>query len=511
MEIFWVVGMFNTILQSISAMADPLTIAVIALSSLYGLFIGAIPGLTATLATALLVPIAFLLDPVPALAAIVTMQAMAIFAGDIPAALVRMPGTPATAAYTEDSYNLSLQGKAQLVLGVDVLGSALGGVMGAIALILGASFLVEFALLFTSFEYFWLALLGLSTAAFITAGSPLKGMLSVLIGLFLSTIGIDITLGFPRFTFGNAYLLGGISFIPAMIGLFGMAEVFRNVLGSELHVSHAKIERGAMFKPALRVLWRYKINTARGGIIGLLVGALPGAGADIAAWLAYGVAKKSSKRPERFGKGSIEPLVDAGVANNSALAGAWIPALVFGIPGDSVTAIVIGILMLKGLRPGPVIFHQYTDILVSIYITFIIANLLMVPFGYLAIKVSSYILRIRRNILMPIILVMCILGSYAVNNNELDIVLMLLMGILGFALENYGFPVAPIVLGLVLGPILEQNFQISLIKSQGTLGQFFDRPVSTILGATTIFVWVLPLTPSIKRLAKKWLLRQQLR
>ncbi|RMF83443.1 MAG: C4-dicarboxylate ABC transporter permease [Nitrospinota bacterium] len=494
--------MFHIVLQSLSELADPVTILAILLASFYGLFVGAIPGLTATLATALLVPIAFLLDPVPALATIVTMQAMAIFAGDIPAALVRMPGTPATAAYTEDSHALSLQGKVHLVFGIDVLGSALGGVMGAIALIVGAPLLMEFALQFTSFEYFWLALLGLSTAAFIATESPVKGMLSVLIGLFLSTIGIDITLGFPRFTFGSSNLLGGISFIPAMIGLFGLAEVLRNVLRGEMHTSLARLEHKAMLRPALPILWRYRVNMVRGGVIGLLVGALPGAGADIAAWLAYGAAKKFSKAPEQFGKGALEPLVDAGVANNSALAGAWIPALVFGIPGDSVTAIVIGILMLKGLRPGPVIFQQYTDVLVSIYITFILANLLMIPMGYLAIRASSHVLRVPRNILMPAILLMCIVGAYAINNSAFDIGLMLVMGILGFLLESYGFPVAPIVLGLVLGPILEQNFMISLIKSQWGLSPFFLRPVSAILGGITLLVWILPLLPLCKKLLR---------
>jgi len=495
--------MFNLVINSIAELAHPFTILVIILASLYGLFIGSIPGLTATMATALLVPFAFWLEPIPALAAIVTMQAMAIFAGDIPAALVRMPGTPATAAYTEDSYALSLQGKVRLVLGVDVVSSALGGIMGAIALIVGAPLLMQFALQFTSFEYFWLALLGLSTAAFISTVSPVKGMVSVLIGLFLSTIGIEITLGFSRFTFGNQNLLGGISFIPAMIGLFGMAEVLRNVRKGGLFASLAKIEKGGMFKPAVKTIWRYKVNTLRGGIIGILVGALPGAGADIAAWLAYGVAKKFSKEPEKFGKGAIEPIVDAGVANNSALAGAWIPALVFGIPGDSVTAIVIGILMLKGLRPGPVIFQQYTDVLVSIYIVFILANLLMIPFGFFAIRISSHVMRVPKNILVPAILLMCIVGSYAINNNIFDVGVMLVMGCLGFILEEQGFPVGPIVLGLILGPILEQNLMISLIKSQGGLSQFFTRPVSAILGAGTIVVWLLPLISFIRNKISK--------
>ena len=492
MEIFW---------ESLRSLADPTTLFVIGISSLYGLFVGSIPGLTATMAVALWVPIAFWLDPIPALAAIVALQAMAIFAGDIPAALVRIPGTPATAAYTADSYALARRGQARLVLGVDVLASALGGIMGAVVLILGAGVLIEIAMKFSSFEYFWLAVLGLSTAAFIASGAPLKGLVSVLLGLFLATIGIDITLGFPRFTFGSDNLLGGISFIPAMIGLFGMAEVLRNVLGGRLYTPLGLAERGAMFKPALKVLWRYRVNTVRGGIIGILVGALPGAGADIAAWLAYGAAKRFSKEPEKFGKGAIEPIVDAGVANNSALGAAWIPALVFGIPGDSVTAIAIGILMLKGLRPGPAIFQDYTDVLFAIYAVFVLANLLMVPFGWLAIRASSTVMRVPRNVLIPIILLMCIVGSYAINNNPFDVGLMLVMGVLGFLLERHGFPVAPIVLGLVLGPMVESSFMTSVIISQWDLTAFFARPVSALLGVLTIGVWLLPLLRFLKQKA----------
>jgi len=491
--------MLDLILQSLAALADPTVILVILIAALYGLFIGSIPGLTVTMAVALFVPFAFFLDPIPAMAAIVTLQAMGIFAGDIPGALIRMPGTPASAAYTDDSYALSQQGKARLVLGVDVIASALGGLMGAIALIIGASALAEFALTFSSYEFFWLAVLGLSSTAFIAVASPIKGLVAVVLGLFLSTIGIDITLGFQRFTFGNPNLMGGISFIPAMIGLFGVSEVLRTMLRGEMHLAYARVEGGAAFLPALREVWRYRINALRGGIIGLISGVLPGAGADIGAWLAYGAAKRASKEPEKFGKGSMEAIVESGVANNSDLAAEWIPTLVFGIPGDAFTAVVIGILMLKGMRPGPAILHDYTNVLVAIYVTFIIANLLMVPLGFLAIRVSSYLLRVPRNILLPAILMMCIVGAYAINNDLFDVGLMLAMGVLGFILEANGFPVAPIVLGLVLGPLLEQSFMISLIKSDGNLALFVSRPVSLILGILTVIVWLSPLLRHLRQ------------
>jgi TctA family transporter len=276
---------------------DPYVIFVIVLSSLYGLFIGAIPGLTATMATALLVPITFFIDPLPALAAIVTMEAMAIFAGDIPAALVRIPGTPSSAAYTQDSYELSKQGKAELVLGVDVVYSVIGGLMGAVILMISAPILAEFAMKFTSFEYFWLAALGLSTSVIVAKGSTAKGALSLLLGVFLSTIGVDITLGFPRFTFGNVELLNGINFIPAMIGIFGVSEVLRNVMGGELAYPTARVKASRIFDGMWSLMKRYKVNAIRSGLIGTLVGILPGAGADIAAWITYAVAKKFSKEP----------------------------------------------------------------------------------------------------------------------------------------------------------------------------------------------------------------------
>jgi len=242
-----------------------------------------------------------------------------------------------------------------------------------------------------------------------------------------------------------------------------------------------------------------KANMVRSGAIGTFIGILPGAGADIAAWIAYAAAKRFSKEPEKFGKGAIEPIVDAGTANNACLAGDWVPALVFGIPGDSITAIVIGILFMKGLRPGPMIFEQQPELVYAVYISFIIANILMVPFGYLTIKVSGTMLKVPRNILMPAILMFCIVGSFAINNSLFDVGLMLCMGILGYFFENNGIPVAPIVLGMVLGPIVEQNFMVSMIKTEWDLTQFFSRPAAATLGILTILTWVAPFLPQILR------------
>jgi putative tricarboxylic transport membrane protein len=484
--------------SAVGLFSSPTLWLVIAICSVYGLFVGAIPGLTATMAAALLVPFTFFMDPLSSLVAIVTMSAMAIFAGDIPAALVRIPGTPASAAYTDDSYALTRQGQGELVLGVDVVTSALGGLFGAVVLLIAAPLLAEVALTFTSFEYFWLAALGLSATVMIASQSPVKGGLALLVGLFFSTVGVDITLGYPRFTFGSTELLNGIDFIPAMIGLFGLSEVLRNMAQANLKLQIAAVKAESIFRGLAVILWRYRTNMARSGAIGVLIGILPGAGADIAAWIAYAVARRFSKTPEKFGKGAIEPIVDAGTANNACLAGAWVPALVFGIPGDSITAILIGVLFMKGLRPGPMLFEQHPDLVYAVYLSFIIANVLMIPFGYLAIKASGLMLRVPRNILMPAILMFCVVGSFAINNSLFDVGLMLAMGILGYFLEANGIPVAPIVLGMVLGPIVEQNFMVSMIKTNWDLPQFFSRPTAAVLGTLTVLIWVVPLYPLLR-------------
>ncbi|MEO8410169.1 MAG: tripartite tricarboxylate transporter permease, partial [Propionivibrio sp.] len=317
---------------------DPYTLFVIVCAALFGLFVGAIPGLTATMATALLVPITFFMEPIPAIAAIVSCVATAIFAGDIPGCLLRMPGTPASAAYVDEAFAMTRKGQAERALGTSLTCSVFGGLFGTLVLATSAPRLADFALNFSSFEYFWLACLGLSCAVIISAGTPLKGIVSLCIGLFISTIGIGIIAGYPRFTFGNTELMGGVSFIPAMIGMFAVSEVLRYV--TTTHAPPAVIQQSFqnMFRGIGATVWRYKLNLLRGSAIGTAIGILPGAGSDIAAWVSYATSRKFSKEPEKFGTGHIEGLVDAGAANNAGLAGAWVPALVFGIPGDSITA-----------------------------------------------------------------------------------------------------------------------------------------------------------------------------
>jgi TctA family transporter len=275
-----------------------------------------------------------------------------------------------------------------------------------------------------------------------------------------------------------------------MIGMFGVSEVMRNVASEDFTFSSTGVQTKKMFAGVLKTIRKYKFNVARSGLIGTFVGILPGAGADIAAWIAYAVSKKFSKEPEKFGTGHIEGIVDAGTANNAGLGGAWVPALVFGIPGDTVTAIVIGILYMKGMNPGPMVMLYTPELLYGVFIAFFVANLLLLPLGWLAIKSYGQMLKVPREVLMPIILVLCMVGAFAINNTVFGVTIMLVLGVVAFVMEENGFPVAPAILGLVLGTMIERNFMQSMIKAEGNLLAFFERPIAATLGVVTIAIWL---------------------
>ncbi len=479
----------NTVEAAFALVLHWNVVVTIGLAAVFGLFVGAIPGLTATMAIALLVPLTFFMDPIPAVGAMITCSAMAIFAGDIPGTLLRIPGTPASAAYANEAFKMTQKGEAERALGANLLFSAFGGLFGTIVLMFTAPWLAEIALKFSSFEYFWLALLGLTCATFIGASAPTKGLISLLIGLFVATIGLNNPAGVPRFTFGNVNLMGGINFISAMIGLFAVSEVFRAAASGAQHLPAPQASVGNLFKGWGRLFRTYWPQQLRGNILGTAIGVLPGSGADIAAWVAYAISRRFSKTPEKFGTGHLEGIIEATSANNAALGGAWVPALVFGIPGDSITAIVIGVLYVKGLNPGPTLFLTNPQTIYAVFLVFILANLIMIPFGWGAIKLAKQILRVPPKILMPVILAFCIVGAFATNNATFDVSVMLAFGVLGFIMEENDIPIAPCILGIVLGPMLEQNFVTSMIKSDGSFFSFFERPIAASLGIFTILIW----------------------
>lgn len=490
-------------MQALDLVLDPQVLIVILGAAVFGLFIGCIPGLTATMATALLVPLTFFMPPVPAVAAIVTATAMAIFSGDIPGALLRIPGTPASAAYANEAYQMTVKGQAELALGTCLVFSAIGGLFGTIVLILFSPSLAEFALQFSSFEYFWLMVLGLSAAVFVGSGSKLKASISLVIGLLIACVGMENPAAHPRFTFGMPELMSGIELIPMMVGLFAVSELLRYVTDIAPPPIVVATKIGNIFGGMWGLLKTYPVQLLRGSALGTLIGIQPGAGADMAAWMSYATSKKFSKEPEKFGTGHVEGIAESGAANNSALAGAWIPAIVFGIPGDSITAIAIGVLYLKNMNPGPTIFINNPQNIYAIFIVFMLANLVMLPLGWLAVKLATRVLNIARNILMPTILVFCIVGAFAVTNSTLGVLLILCFGVIAFVMEENGFPIAPVILGAVLGKMLEENLVTSLIKSDGDALVFFTRPIAMWLAAATLVIVTWPLF--------KWLLQQRQR
>jgi len=511
--------MNEALTAAMAAVLAPHALLVIAVSAVYGIFVGSIPGLTATMAVALVVPMTLYLSDVEAVSAIVTTVTCSIFAGDIPSALVRIPGTPASAAYVADAYALTRRGRAAEGLNVSLLFSVIGGLMGVLVLICAAPQLAKVAAQFTSYEYFWLYLMGLTCAAVVSDESRLKGALALLLGLLLSTIGLGTDYSVPRLTFGWDQLATGINFIPAMIGLFGISEVLRNALYVDLEpeengeqgTSPPGREAGKLAQQPVSLLatvvlraWHRKLHLLRSSVIGAFVGMLPGAGADIAAWISYAVSKRLSPTPEQYGHGSLDGLGDATGANNAALGGAWIPALVFGIPGDSVTAIAIGVLLMKNITPGPGIFdatknpHQ-TTLVYSIYLTFLVANLLLIPVGLVAIRTGTWLVRVPRSVLLPLILVFCTVGSFALNASYFDVGVMLVMGMVGFVLERHHVPLGPVVLGILLGGPLEHSFIQCLMKSSSALA-FVADPLSIALALAAAALW---LAPGMLTLARK--------
>ncbi len=485
----------DTLIGAFGAVLAPDVLLVLVLASVFGVLLGSIPGLTATMGAALLVPVTFFLDPLPAIAAVVAVAASAIFAGDLPGALLRIPGTPASAAYCDDTYALTREGKGGFALTFSLVATCIGGLLGTLVLVLAAPALARFALGFSSVEYFWLACLGLSSAVIVSGPSKLKGLASLFIGLFVATIGVDVIGGHPRFTFGTVELMGGVSFIPALIGMFALAEILRN-LKVATPLSAARIppqQRRGTARFVGKNLARHPLKILRGGGTGTMIGILPGAGADIAAWIAYAVSRKTSKTPEAFGKGSVEGVGEASAANNAALGGAWVPTLVYGIPGDTITAIAIGVLMVKGIQPGPTVFMFQADLMYAIFAAFFVANLMLLPIGYAAIRAGQTIVRVPQNILLPMILLFCVVGAFGTEGSTFGILVMLVIGLVGWVMAEHDMPLAPAILGIVLGDMIEFNFVTSLMKSNGDLSVFFSRPIGAVLGIVTILVWTFPL------------------
>ena len=477
------------------------------LGGLYGAVFGAIPGLTATLAVALFIPIAFFLDPILALPAIIGISSVAIFAGDVGSIVARIPGTPASAAYVGEIGDVGKKKGPIYALGISALGSSVGGIIGTLLLIFSATLLAGIARNFSSFEYFWVAVLGLTAGIFAAGKHPIKGFVSLLIGLLFASVGIDPTLGYPRFHFGSPTLLGGLDYIVAMIGLFGFSEVLENLLRRRRAPGHDAADIGTagnalyqFYVQPLILISRNLWLTVRSSLIGTFVGFLPGAGADVGAWIASTLQKMTPSRRRKdaaraaYDKDTEDDrIVLSGTgSNNAAVASAWIPALSLGLPGDTVTAIVLGVFLMKGITPGPQFFQQELSLVWTLYLAFIIANIALLPvFGFFTARIAAYVVKVPLNVLLGVIGALCVVGAYAINNNPVDVWIMAAMGVVALLLKRGGFPLAQVVLGMVLGPIVERSFMMSAIRAGWDFTRFLDRPIGMGLMVATILVIII--------------------
>ncbi len=470
---------FDLLVNGFSTVLQPSCFGLILLGTVSGVLIGALPGLTATMGVALLIPFTFGLPVTQGVGMLLGIFCGAIYGGSISAILIRTPGTPAAAATVLDGYPLNQKGEAGRALAMSIFASFVGGFSGALIMTFASPQISRIAVEFSAPEYFGLAIFGLSIIISISGNSIVKGIMAGFFGMLISTIGLDPMAGFPRFTFGFMDLFEGPAFIPTLIGLFALSEVFKGV--EVLYKQEAVKAVKPQFFPSLADIKRTWATIVKSTCIGTFIGAVPGAGSDISAFVAYGEAKRSSKNPENFGKGEIAGVAAAESANNACTGGAMIPMLSLGVPGDAVTAVLRGALVIQGLQPGPLLFKDHLDIVYSIFAGMMTANVLMFLVGVFGIRFFVKIISVDRTYLIPAIFLLSIVGSYAMRNSLFDVGLAIVFGLIGYFMQRYDYPASPILLSLILGPLAESSLRRALIVSQGDFSILFTRPISLTL------------------------------
>ncbi len=471
-----------------TVMLTPINIIFVFIGITAGIIVGALPGLTATMGCALLIPFTFGLPPIQGLLMLIGIFCGGIYGGSISGILIRTPGTPAAAATLLDGYPLSQKGLAGKAIGIATVASFVGGTTGAVIMTFLAPQIAKIGLKFGPPEFCALAIFGLGMIITISGRSILKGIMAALFGLMITVIGFDPLSGVPRFTFGSQNLLGGVTFIPALIGLFGYAQVFRNIEKiTTLPPVESKVEK---ILPKISEVTSNLKTMFKSAVMGTFIGSIPGIGCDVAAFITYGEAKRSSKHPEKFGTGILEGVAAPEAGNNAATGGAMIPMLTLGVPGDAVTAVLLGALTIHGLQPGPMLFRDHLDVIYPIFAGMIMAQFILLIVGLSGARVFAKLITVDRKILTPVIFFLCVVGSYAMRFSFFDVGLSLIIGVIAYFMEYYDYPVSPILLALILGPMAEQNLRRSLIISHGDLTVFFTRPISAafILLAVAVII-----------------------
>ena len=470
---------FSLLLQGFTTVLSGPNLLAIVLGSIGGIIVGALPGLTATMAIALLIPFTFSMNPTTGICMLLAVYAAGIYGGGIASILIRTPGTPAAVVTVLDGYPMAQKGLAGQALGLATIGSGTGGLFSAICLALFAPILAAFALRFSAPEYFAVAVLGLAVTITLTGRSPLKGAVSASMGLLIAMIGLDPIGGFPRFTFGVTELTGGISFVPMLIGLFSLSEAFRQIeLIETTERVTAKIGR---VLPTIAELVVHKWTMLRACVIGIVVGIIPSMGPETAAFVSYSETKRNSKNPEEFGKGQPAGVVAAQTAENASTGGDVLPMITLGVPGDAATAVLMGALTIHNLEPGPLLFRDHPDVVHMIFAGLIVANISFLVIGLVGARQFAKVLNLDRRYLVPGIMLCSLIGSYAINNNPADVWVCLIFGFIGYLMQRYDYPVSPVVLAQILGAMAESNFRRSLAMSQGDMGIFLTRPITAVI------------------------------
>lgn len=481
-------GLFAFV-AAIGDLLSPRTLFEVAWATLLGISVGMLPGLTATLGLALMTTLTFRLDAGDAILILICVYVGAIYGGSRSAILLNIPGTPANAATTLDGFPLARSGQAGKAMGIATAGSVLGTMIGMVLLAIFAPVLAEFALRFQSYEFFWLAIFGIVIAGRLTAlEDPLKGWVAGFLGLLIAMVGQEGIHGYARFAYRNPDLAGGFGLLPVLVGVFGFTELL--MVMKDPAYAAVKSAAGSVI-PKLREVFRYWKAIIRSGITGTLTGIIPGVGEDMGAWVSYALSRNASKEKELYGKGSTEGLLSAETGNSASVPGAIIPVLTLAIPGSAPAAVLLAALFIHGIRPGPLIMIEAPTFIFEVTAIIFFASIAILVFGLLLTKPLLTIIRIPPIRLVPIIFVLCTVGSFAIASRLFDVWVMLAFGILGLVLRQHGFPLAPLVLGVVLGPILDLNLRRGLVLSGGDLTPFFTRPISLVLFVLVAVTFVL--------------------
>lgn len=468
-----------------------------------GIVFGSIPGITVTMGCALFLPITFGMQPIEGLSLLMGLYIGGTSGGLISAVLLKIPGTPASIATTFDGHPMAAKGEAGKALGVGIVFSFLGGLFSLLILILISPLLADIALKFGPYEYFSIGIFSLTMISSLSSGSLLKGLISALLGIIFAFVGTAPITGFPRFTFGFNELSAGFSLLPALIGLFAVSQIIQTAeeknKKQEATVSNYKMKGfGFTIAEFKSQLW----NFLRSAVIGTGIGILPGLGAGVTNIVSYGTAKSRSKYPEKFGTGIIDGVVASETSNNASTGGALVPLMTLGIPGDNTTAILLAGFMIHGISPGPLLFTNDGVLVYGVFAALILANIFMIIAEFFGIRLFVKLLSIPKHILMPIVITFCTIGAFSMNSRVFDIWTMLLFGVIGYLMKKFNFPMAPIILGFILGPIIEINLRRGLMKSQGSFSPFVTEPISLVFLLITVIVTIITIINEIKK-AKK--------